>query len=342
MRVAAFGMCAAALLSVACGASFESGAGTSAAGGASTGAPHAGGSNGGAGGGAGGGASGTSTTTSSHGGSGGQGAGPGGSGGATAGGGAGGVGGSGTGGQTATGSADGAPCKQGSDCSSKHCSVDGVCCVSECSGPCQSCDGGKACVARPKGTLTPGCNGQHACDANGQCKTASGGSCLLGTDCASGFCAVGSVCCETECVGACSTCGGGQCSQVPEGQKGGTCDGPVDVCNAQGGCVTALGGSCGTPQDCLSGFCEPSYNQLACCFGPCQEACKGCDAQGSCSALFEGYVDPRCAVEAVCVGHSCQCAAGQCKRSKGEPCATDLQCASGTCILKRQVGGTCE
>jgi hypothetical protein len=332
MRSVAAWLGASVLITTACGSSFESGGATAAAGGASMSVAHAGGSS------AGGASSSTSTSSSSHGGAGGQvtpAGGAGGVGGATAGGGSGGVGagGAGTGGQIDTGAPDGAGCNQGSDCKSTHCSTDGVCCPTECSGPCQRCDGGKACTAVAQDTMTPGCNGQHACDASGLCKTASGGSCNIDGDCAAGVCSSDRFCCEQPCYGPCVSCAGGQCATDEAGKPGHGCDGPLEVCNAAGGCVKSLGAICSSENECFSGFCEPTGGGLhACCSDPCPAACTGCDS-GVCSALPDGANDQRCAGK---------CVAGLCKLASNQACQHDVDCESGTCVLGGNHWGLCK
>jgi hypothetical protein len=99
----------------------------------------------------------------------------------------------------------GQACTANEQCGSRAC-TDGICCDSACKGTCQTC------TATP-GKCTPvvnaedpdTCTADSVCDATSACKKKTGQSCVVPTDCVSGFCTDG-ICCESACSGSCETC----------------------------------------------------------------------------------------------------------------------------------------
>lgn len=83
------------------------------------------------------------------------------------------------------------------------------------------------------------------------------------------------------------------------------------------------GGSCVTPDDCVSGVCDDGV----CCSGPCNGSCQTCTAgTGACVAVTGGP-DPD-----TCSGKQSCDATGTCKLVVGQPCpGGDLDCANGQC-----------
>jgi hypothetical protein len=143
----------------------------------------------------------------------------------------------------------GTACSAAGQCQSNHC-VDNVCCASDCSSPCTSCNlSGKegTCTADPAGT-DPGnncakdpvtsCKLDGTCDGMGGCR-----SYVSGTVC-------GSACVSTD-SSADKTCdGSGQC-QTPSG-SGTSCG--VYLCNlSTGACYT----SCTSDAQCKTS-CNPA------------------------------------------------------------------------------------
>lgn len=79
------------------------------------------------------------------------------------------------------GNCNGASCGPNDPCKSGHC-VQGVCCNKPCSGECESCETG-ACLPVPFNTASTTCTFPNACDGLGNCKIATGASCIVGSDC---------------------------------------------------------------------------------------------------------------------------------------------------------------
>jgi hypothetical protein len=180
----------------------------------------------------------------------------------------------------------GKPCTDGTLCSSGNC-VDGICCNSACTGPCQGCsvvDGGAGiCGAKPSGfsgnpACTPYvCQGLAGCPTDcsndSQCvsthfcsqgvcleRKSQGSACDAGNSCASNNCSDG-VCCNSKCSGGCDVCDApgaeGTCTLLPELHEGRPscapylCPGNDGRC--RGTCVTD--DHCVKPNFCSHGFC---------------------------------------------------------------------------------------
>ncbi len=98
----------------------------------------------------------------------------------------------------------GQPCLIAADCTSGHC-VDGVCCSSDCTDVCRSCNVAGApgfCVPLPGESVDPGvcdamhgaCGGACACGSNGECLRADGDACTGSGQCASHHCGGSGTC----------------------------------------------------------------------------------------------------------------------------------------------------
>ena len=212
----------------------------------------------------------------------------------------------------------GAGCTDRSECNSGNC-VDGACCdVTECPGPCRSCNvpgaaGSCRNFAANSSPRASGCSPQPAdgCGRTGRCDGA--GACQLhpaGTGCGQ------------------RSCNGGSETAAPSCDGRGSCvAGSTRNCgrfNCQGGsCAT----SCSNNDGCTSNnFCQD---------GTCvarRAAGASCSEGSNCSS--GNCVDGRCCQSSSCpAGATCTGSGGTCvsKRALGAACLTGLDCASGSC-----------
>jgi hypothetical protein len=163
-----------------------------------------------------------------------------------------------------------APCALPDQCASGRC-VDGVCCESECSAVCESCNipglqG--SCAPVPAGGTDTTCDGTMACDGSSGCATANGQPCGdRESRCASGFCTDG-VCCESDCAESCEGCNvdgsAGACTIVPLGDTDEQCAGPMYACDGALGCGLANGQECIDSTQCASGACTGAPGAKVC------------------------------------------------------------------------------
>lgn len=140
--------------------------------------------------------------------------------------------------------AQGMLCQQALECLSGNC-VDGVCCSSDCQGPCRSCNQpGEMgiCLGYPLNTdpmleCPSGsvCNGLGACGPGTPQLFENGRPCTSEQQCLSGFCADG-VCCNNACLGACRTCETGKCLALRKADDPPLCT-DRKFCDNQGICV---------------------------------------------------------------------------------------------------------
>jgi hypothetical protein len=257
----------------------------------------------------------------------------------------------------------GGTCTANSQCQSGFC-VDGVCCSTECSGPCQACSAAKKgtgangtcgpiaqgtdpdndCAVDAPGTCqrTGDCNGTGACELYGLgtvCGAATcSGSTLSGQQCnGSGTCAAGqsASCAPYLCAGS-NSCGTG-CSTNADCMTGNFCIG--GVCTQR----KPNGGVCSVGTECESGFCVDGV----CCNTACDGLCQACSAQdqetaqnGTCGPAKAG-TDPHddcaddgaqsCDRDGTCDG------TGQCRNyPNGAPCGAT------TCVANSVTGQTCD
>lgn len=233
-----------------------------------------------------------------------SGAGAGGSGGAS-GSSSGGASGSSTGGTGSGKTPAGSACSADADCATGFC-TDGVCCQSDCSGPCESCnqpgnagscqphadgtDPDQDCLDSAKGTGA--CAG--ACDGSGACK-------MPGT--------------ETTC---------GQTTCVSGKQTGSACNGKGECLVAQTSCApfTCSGSVCATKCDTDAQCANAgSYCKAGACV-PKQALGAACTASNQCTS--NACVDGSCCASASC-GPSFSCSSGTCQ-CNGVTCAAGDQC----------------
>jgi hypothetical protein len=242
----------------------------------------------------------------------------------------------------------------------------------------QMCNGAGACGAQ---TTTPcfpylcggnGCltsctdNSQCAsgylCTADGRCKKANGGNCMVDADCAGSpdggtpHCVDG-VCCDTACTGPCRRCNFdgkvGTCSFAPEGSD------PDGDCTASDPTTCGLDGFCGP-----NGQCRDWSNTTQCrnasCSGSILTHAKYCDGNGTCPLpshpqddtdctpylCAQGACKTSCMSDSDCVSNY-TCSSGACKLRQGQPCGNTTQCAAGlTCVdgfcCDTPCNGTCQ
>jgi hypothetical protein len=225
-------------------------------------------------------------------------------------------------------------CTVAAQCASGFC-VDGVCCDSACDGACQSCSQtGKLGTCSPvKNTTDDACMGGSTCDNTGACRKDLGRSCSTNAECASGSCVDG-VCCATAACGTCQACAvpgsEGKCAPVGRFVDDGDCS-DKNTCNGQGDCHGKNGSACTRGGDCVSLNCVDGV----CCDTACDGTCFSCNqAQrpGTCSAIG-GDVDLSATTPCQGTNICAIAAAGQprCGLKSGQSCATNAQCASGTC-----------
>ena len=194
--------------------------------------------------------------------------------------------------------------------------VDGVCCDSDCTGPCQACT--RALTGVADGTCAPvksgadphddctadpaeSCGLDGLCDGHGACRTAPVGT-ACATQCSGGTLAL-SVCSDASVCVAQSTggdCAGYACASATACRT--TCSNDTH-CAASNWCDTAtstcaadLGAAetCGRNAQCASGHCVDGV----CCDSACSGLCEGCAAQkkgagidGECGPVRSGF-DP--------------------------------------------------
>jgi hypothetical protein len=237
-----------------------------------------------------------------------------------------------------------AGCASNGECPTGFC-VDSVCCDTACSGTCEACDlaGGEGtCLPIPAGQDPAGeCGAGASCDGIGACRLANGGTCTLGSECLSGFCADG-VCCNTACDGVCEQCNAagsvGSCTAAPAGTDPGN-DCPIDptstcgrtgVCSGSGACalypagtVCAAGGCASTTSANREDTCDGSGTCVDNGVQDCTPyVCNA--ASGTCGTF--------CSSSADCAGgFVCNLAVGQCEACTPGPDAPDLTFADTNC-----------
>ncbi len=250
---------------------------------------------------------------------------------------------------------DGTPCGNGPMCgavpgggyqTSPHDTCVGGACTSQ---PASSC-GLFVCDASGTACLVS-CAGGGDCIAVAYCDNGSnlctplagiGAACANQAQCAMGTFCVDGVCCNNACTDTCRRCNDpgseGLCVPVASGQDpDGECPGQ-DACNGLGGCAKPNGALCGSPLDCLSGFCEDGV----CCGTSCPGACTSCNlpnSVGTCAPLDASAQPAGCSGTKACNG------AGSCLALNGQSCAGNNECLSGFCgdgvCCNNACAGTC-
>jgi hypothetical protein len=156
----------------------------------------------------------------------------------------------------------GQACSSSEGCGAGAC-VDGVCCVEQRCGTCETCNGDDPgrCTQVRNAEDADSCAGANACSLEGTCKPNVGAKCTEGATCASGHCVDG-VCCNTECDGLCEAC---SVETKVTGEGAGVC-GPAkstaeETCR---GCATDA--QCG-PYRCVNQLCKSECTSIVDCSG---------------------------------------------------------------------------
>ena len=193
----------------------------------------------------------------------------------------------------------GTACSAASDCGSNFC-VDGVCCLTACTGACNACsiakgalldgtctgltnvpcDDGNACTQGDMcaaGVCVPGfpktCTPSDQCHSAGTCDSTTG-ACSNppvsdGTTCNDGsLCTTGDTCQAGVCKGTAKTCTALDQCHVP-----GTCDGLTGLCSnpAAPNLTPCDDGDLCTPNDsCSNGLCVPGGSTICTSLDPCK------------------------------------------------------------------------
>lgn len=205
------------------------------------------------------------------------------------------------------------------------------------------CDGAGACADTPKPC------GAFKCGATA-CLTTCGGDadCTTGSYCNAGSC-VSKVGLGEPCSGAsaCASglfCTDGVCCATSSCEAGSACNTPTK----KGACAKKVGTTCGSPDECGSGFCVDGF----CCDSACNGQCEACDVAdeggsfGKCTAVTGKPHGTRtaCPSDATnpCSVSSCDGdARSSCKAFVGAsvPCRTG-SCVDGTLTAPAACNGT--
>jgi hypothetical protein len=224
-------------------------------------------------------------------------------------------------------------CSTGAECSSGHCSVEGLCCSSDCTGQCQTCNSAAGTCTRVNSGQPVG--GRAACTQAG---TTCGGTCDGSSDTACHY------------PGTEQTCGMATCSTdsastvTPVCNGSGTCGSATTSCGANaycsGGSCTPKGtGSCTNNIQCSSGNCSSG---LCCASGLvnsngvcCASGLTGCAGQcvnTNTSNTYCGSCTRTCTGGNTCSGGVCACpnTSGACGPTCSA-CGTGQECTGGNC-----------
>jgi hypothetical protein len=248
-------------------------------------------------------------------------------------------------------------------CATGQC-VDGYCCDTPCSGPCDVCSG--ALGAAGDGTCSPAPAGSHgipscspyvctgaaadcgaSCANDTQCAVgfwcesatqtckppqANGASCSAGSQCQSGACA-DDVCCDTSCTAPCRACAA---SLKQSGVDSGTCGeakdatDPHDRCPDEGAVGCKGDGLCNASGACRYYAAGTPCGSGSLCAGNVAKALS-CDGLGKCTENQGTECAPGKCVEGAC---TTTCAVGT-------DCSTGAWCKNGTCTDKSSQGQSC-
>jgi hypothetical protein len=242
----------------------------------------------------------------------------------------------------------GEPCGGSGGCSSGFC-VDGVCCESECAGPCRSCnlpgnagscavvadgqDPRDACHEQP----ADGCGLDGSCDGAGACRRHRAGTVCRASSCATPLERLAAVCdgngtCQPPEQRPCApyVCSGTDCRK--DCRDDGDCA-PGNSCTGGSCGRRPLGVACSEDLQCESGHClDKVCCDQAACAGPCR-SCTVPGAAGTCSPLrsTDAPRAPGCPKEpAASCGQTGQCdGAGACRRYDAATSCGARTCANG-------------
>jgi hypothetical protein len=193
----------------------------------------------------------------------------------------------------------------------------------------------------------------YGCAAGGVCKKVNGQSCTLDGECQSGFC-TDKVCCAARCGGVCEKCNilgrEGFCDAVPAGSD------PDTECGAEGVSTCGRTGECSGARSCAL-FSAGTVCAQAFCSGNTSNFAHTCNGSGTCleggtqaCAPFtcnptNGLCRTSCGAPGDCIA-GYECVGGGCKKSLGQLCGSDPECASGFCAdgvcCNGRCGGVCE
>jgi hypothetical protein len=182
------------------------------------------------------------------------------------------------------------------------------------------------------------CENASDCGPNEPCRSwvCDWGSCIpmdepAGVTCWAGICSGEGHSRCVQCIedGDCpgGYCFDNQCARCDNGIK----DGDEEREDCGGHCLQCPGRPCNTGDECKSGFCADKR----CCDSPCKDICTYCYWQtGECLYVpqFKGDIDPICAGNMTCNG------GGVCALRPGEPCVSEVQCASLECVNGKCTG----
>jgi hypothetical protein len=174
------------------------------------------------------------------------------------------------------------------------------------------------------------CATPNICMNNSCGKLPPGASCIMASQCNSGFCEQG-VCCNTACQGTCKSCAAygsaGTCANVPSGQL------PTPASQ----CVDGGASTCGSDGTCDgNGACRKYVSGTVCagasCSGTTYSAPRTCTGTGTCSA----------ATTSSCNEYQCDTTNKVCKTTctADADCATSYFCINNLCT-KKPLGNTC-
>lgn len=266
----------------------------------------------------------------------------------------------------------GAHCDLNNICAEGLFCVDGYCCNTECSGPCEACNGSdRRIVGARNGTCSPApagfpgdpsC-GKYVCDGTpiGICpiRCASSQNCARGYYCVNNLCqpraATGKACPSACQDGTCEGCSSGFCADGVCCDQ--ACDGPCVACSkalkgdlsADGICGNVLQGTRGRslcpikePNNCEeTGLCDGQgrcayYDEKTVCQGPIciqgTEITSHCDGAGNCAFDVEKHCAAGCANDKTCKP--------DCSDDGG--CDPGASCAAGRCDAGACTGSGCD
>ncbi|MFI5298039.1 MAG: FG-GAP repeat protein [Polyangiales bacterium] len=231
----------------------------------------------------------------------------------------------------------GAFCSVASDCTSGFC-VDGYCCNSACTGPCQACS-----VTGSLGICAPVPAGSWPRGDRAACSTIG-----LGTGC--GWACDGSDGSACHAARTSTACGTAGCASSTTFTAVGSCDGAGNCNQATQACApyTCVGSACLTscahdsdcqPNNwCNAGACTSVYAQGAMCTSNDQCSTGACIAGICCNSPPSGCP----------TGEGCSFPGnlGTCLRDTGVQCTADTNCGTGFCAdgycCDSACGGTCQ
>lgn len=246
----------------------------------------------------------------------------------------------------------GAVCAMGAECLSGNC-VDGVCCLTTCSGACQRCnlpgfmgsctpiaantDPDNECAGEAQSTcgLDGSCDGRGACQKWGPGTICVQASCVGSTETSASTCN-GTGTCSPIVMKDCSPliCGGnnlclGTCSADTDCKSGYFCD-TNSMCAPQ----RANGGACMRKEQCVNANCVSGI----CCNTACAGTCSTC-ATGTCTQVGAGQPAPagQCTMEAASTcGRT-----GNCNGMGGcELYAMGTSCGAASCANNSQIAAS--